>query len=242
MKQIIILQVSLLAAFLWQKATAQKVKFADNFSSKNFTDRLAPAIAPAPAALKGKGKAGGLLLKKADKKSAGSGKKVTSRVLTTARPVSQKTVKKAEAPDSLVNAVRGNLQLPFNVCSIHQQYGHMNMGTYKLYNPGITFVSPAPVAARACYDAVVENVVEAEGMYIVIASCKKIYFGYSNLEEVFVKKGDSIRTGAPVGTISMDETGNYTLLFLVQVAEKEANPYSWFNSEQRRLLASKEWD
>jgi hypothetical protein len=36
------------------------------------------------------------------------------------------------------------------------------MGSYTLFNPGITFVSPAPVAARACYDALVENVVKVE--------------------------------------------------------------------------------
>jgi hypothetical protein len=74
----------------------------------------------------------------------------------------------------------------------------------------------------------VENVVKVEDMYVVISSCKKIYFGYSNLEEVFVKKGDSIKTGMPLGTISIDETGNYSLLFLLQVAEKEKNPAYWF--------------
>jgi hypothetical protein len=193
-------------------------------------------------ALKGKGTAAGALVKKADKKLTNPGKKVTGPLLITAKRSHKKAIKKMEAPDSLVNAVKGNLQLPFAVCSVHQQYGQTDMGSYTLYNPGISFVSPAPVAARACYDAVVENVVEVEGMYVVIASCKKIYFGYSNLEEVFVKKGDSIKMGTPVGTISIDEFGNYTLLFLLQVAEKEANPHSWFNIEQRRLLATKEWD
>jgi murein DD-endopeptidase MepM/ murein hydrolase activator NlpD len=242
MKQLIILQISLLAAFLWQKVAAQKLRFADNLSSKKFTEAGAPGNLPLLPALKGKSTAGGVLFKKTDKKSASSGKKVTGPLLITAKQSTKKTIKKTEAPDSLVNAVKGNLQLPFTVCSIQQQYGQMDMGSYKLYNPGITFVSPAPVAARSCYDAIVENVVEVEGMYVVIASCKKIYFGYSNLEEVFVKKGDSIKMGTPVGTISMDETGNYTLLFLVQVAEKETNPHSWFKIEQRRLLAAKEWD
>jgi murein DD-endopeptidase MepM/ murein hydrolase activator NlpD len=228
MKQLIILQVSLLAAFLLQKVAAQKVRFADNFSSKKITDAIAPGNAPLLPALKGKGTAGGALVKKADKKSTNPGKKVTSPLLITAKRSNKKAVKKTEAPDSLVNAVKGNLQLPFAVCSIHQQFGQMNMGKYNLYNPGITFVSPAPVAARACYDAVVETVVKVEGMYVVIASCKKIYFGYSNLEEVFVKKGDSIKMGTPVGTISMDETGNYSLLFLLQVSEKEKNPAYWF--------------
>ncbi len=242
MKQLIILQVSLLAAFLWQKAAAQKVKFADNFSSKKIKAEAMPIAAPSLPALKGKGTAGGLLLKKTDKKSANPEKKVTSPLLITAKLSTKKAVKKPEAPDSLINAVKGNLQLPFTVCSVHQQYGEMNMGTYKLYNPGITFVSPAPVAARSCYDAVVENVVEVEGMYVVIASCKKIYFGYSNLEDVFVKKGDSIKAGTPVGTISMDETGNYSLLFLLQVGEKGTNPQYWFTNEQRWLLTKKEWD
>jgi murein hydrolase activator len=114
------------------------------------------------------------------------------------------------------------------------------MGTYTLFNPGITFISAAPVAARCCYDAVVENVVEIEGMYVVIASCKNIYFGYSNLEEVFVKKGDSIKTGTPVGTVSMDETGNYTLLFLLQVGEKETNPQYWFTKAKGQLQDKKE--
>jgi murein DD-endopeptidase MepM/ murein hydrolase activator NlpD len=228
MKQLIILQISLLAAFLWQKAAAQKVRLADNFSSKKFADAGAPGNAPLLTALKGKGTAAGALVKKADKKLSSPEKKVTSPLLITAKTGTKKATKKTAAPDSLVNAVKGNLQLPFAVCSIQQQFGQMDMGSYKLYNPGITFVSPAPVAARSCYDAVVENVVEVEGMYVVVASCKKIYFGYSNLDEVFVKKGDSIKTGTPVGTISIDETGNYSLLFLLQVGEKEKNPAYWF--------------
>jgi hypothetical protein len=68
MKQMIILQVSLLAAFLLQEAAAQKVKFADNFSSKKITGGAMPIAAPT---LKGKG---GGLLKKADKKSGSAGK------------------------------------------------------------------------------------------------------------------------------------------------------------------------
>jgi murein DD-endopeptidase MepM/ murein hydrolase activator NlpD len=241
MKHTVILFTSFFTLLL-QKAIAQKVKFADNLSSKKKIDGTVPIVAPTLNALKGKGNAVGALGKKADNKSANFGKKVTSPLLITTKQGNKKAVKKAEAPDSLVNAVKGNLQLPFSKSSIHQQYGKIDMGSYELYNPGITFVSPAPVAAKSCYDAVVESVVEVEGVYVVIASCKKIYFGYSNLEDVFVKKGDSIKMGTPVGTISMDETGNYSLLFLVQVAQKEANPYLWFNNEQRRLLTKKEWD
>ncbi len=242
MKQLILLQVSLLAAFLLQKVAAQKLRLADNISSKKFTGGAIPITASPLPALKGKGSAGGLLLKKTDKKPYNPEKKVTGTLLITAKQGAVKTVKKREAPDSLLNTVRGKLQLPFAVCSIHQPFGQMDMGSYKLYNPGITFVSPAPVAARSCYDAVVETVVEVEGTYVVIASCKKIYFGYSNLEEVFVKKGDTIKTGTPVGTIGMDGLGNYTLLFLLQVQEKETNPHPWFNGGQQRLTAAKEWD
>jgi septal ring factor EnvC (AmiA/AmiB activator) len=228
MKQLIILQVSLLAAFLWQKVEAQKVKFADNFSSKKSSG--IPGKLPMPPAWKGKGTVGASPAKASNNKVANPAKRITSSVLTTKKRSDKKAARRVDALDSLVHAVKGNLQLPFAVCSIHQPYGQMDMGKYKLYNPGITFTSPAPVAARCCYDAVVENVVEVEGMYVVIASCKNIYFGYSNLEEVLVKKGESIKAGTPVGTLSMDETGNYTLLFLLQVAEKEKNPETWFST------------
>jgi septal ring factor EnvC (AmiA/AmiB activator) len=238
MKQAIILLAGLFAILLVQKTTAQKIQFAGNLGTKKMP---VAETATAPVLKGAKGKAAtGLVLKKPAKAMLNPSKKTTAKVVKLT--VSKKYRNKPGAPDSLINAVKGKLEFPFLICSISQEYGHKKKGTYTLFNPGITFVSAAPVTARSCYDAVVENVVEVEGMYVVIASCQKIYFGYSNLQEVFVQKGDSITTGAPVGIVSMDETGSYSLLFLLQVSQKETNPQYWFNKSPGQLQEKKEWE
>jgi murein DD-endopeptidase MepM/ murein hydrolase activator NlpD len=137
--------------------------------------------------------------------------------------------------DSLASAMQAQLQWPFAQCSITEPFGHIDMGSYTLYNPGLTFTSPAPVMAKACYDAVVENIVLVEGHYVVLAQYNGIYFGYSHLEEVVVKKGDQLKKGDAIGTLAMDEAGNYSLLFLLQLKHKETNPHPWF--DDRGLLA-----
>jgi murein DD-endopeptidase MepM/ murein hydrolase activator NlpD len=134
--------------------------------------------------------------------------------------------------DSLASTMQAQLQWPFAQCNIAEPYGHIDMGSYTLYNPGLTFTSPAPVMALACYDAVVENIVLVEGHYVVLTSYNGIYFGYSHLEEVVVKKGDQLKKGNAIGTLAMDDTGNYSLLFLLQLKHKETNPHPWFQNTQ----------
>jgi murein DD-endopeptidase MepM/ murein hydrolase activator NlpD len=143
-----------------------------------------------------------------------------------------KVVKKSKKDklDSLASALQAQLQWPFAQCSIAEPFGHIDMGSYTLYNPGLTLCSPAPVMAHACYDAVVENIVLVEGHYMVLASYNGIYFGYSHLEEVVVKKGDQLKTGDAIGTLALDETGKYSLLFLLQLKNRETNPHPWFDN------------
>lgn len=132
--------------------------------------------------------------------------------------------------DSLAHALQAQLQWPFAGCNIAEPFGHIDMGTYTLYNPGITLSSPAPVMANACYDAVVENVVLIEGKYVVLTSYNGLYLGYSHLDEVVVKKGDQLKKGDAIGTLAMDETGEYILLLLLQLNNRERDPYPWFES------------
>jgi murein DD-endopeptidase MepM/ murein hydrolase activator NlpD len=153
------------------------------------------------------------------------------------KPAASKLVKKNKRSrlDSLASTLQAQLQWPFAQCSIAEPFGHIDMGSYTLYNPGLTLSSPAPVMAHACYDAVVENIVLIEGKYAVLASYNGIYFGYSHLDEAVVKKGDQLKKGDAIGTLALDETGNYSLLLLLQVSTKETNPYPWFDN--RGLLA-----
>jgi murein DD-endopeptidase MepM/ murein hydrolase activator NlpD len=132
--------------------------------------------------------------------------------------------------DSLASAMQAQLQWPFAGCHIAEPFGHIDMGTYTIYNPGITLSSPAPVMANACYDAVVENIVLIEGKYAVLTSYNGLYLGYSHLDEVVVKKGDQLKKGAAIGTLALDETGSYSLLLLLQLNNKERDPYPWFES------------
>ncbi len=130
--------------------------------------------------------------------------------------------------DSLASAMQAQMQWPFAGCNIAEPFGHIDMGTYTIYNPGITLSSPAPVMASACYDAVVENILLIEGKYAVLTSYCGLYLGYSHLDEVVVKKGDHLKKGDAIGTLAMDETGNYSLLLLLQLNNKEKDPYPWF--------------
>ncbi len=207
-------------------AAAQRAREPHKESFKPVTKPVAQVYQKKTALLAGV--RGRVIVKRSKQPLVNPAKQVKVRLLPALTPPVHKN-RKATAPDSLVLLVKGMLELPCNGCSVTEPYGNNRHGSYALFNPGITFSSPAPVAALASYDAVVENVVKIENMYVVLASYKHLYFAYSNLEEVCVKKGEILTAGSPLGTLAMDENGNYTLLFLLSVREKEVNPAYWFN-------------
>lgn len=168
---------------------------------------------------------GSALSNKADKHlSTVSNKKAPTSTKTVAPFVKKKTV-----TNNIAVSMLGQLQWPLTVCDITEPFGYTDMGSYTLYNPGITLSSPAPVMAKACHQAVVENIVQVEDQYVVITSYNGLYFGYSNLSEVMVSKGHQLQKGDAIGTIGIDDSGRYSLLFLVQIGDKAVDPKPWFS-------------
>lgn len=188
-----------------------------------------PIIAQQPYDDRRAGQKGNAVLRKEIKPS----KPAKSVHIPAARPTPRPTPVKNSRRiliDSLVQLIKGRLQLPFYDCTLLESFGPINNGISTIYNPGITFSSPAPVTAKACYDGVVEQVVQIEGMKVVLVSNGPLYFGYSNLADVTVQRGDSITTGQPIGTLAQDDYGNYTLLFLLSIDNKDEDPAPWFDA------------
>jgi murein DD-endopeptidase MepM/ murein hydrolase activator NlpD len=156
---------------------------------------------------------------------------------TAARPVKQRPVfvakpakprQRPSAIDSLAALLKGNLQWPFASGNIAEPFGHADQGSYTLYNPGITFASPAPVMARACHEGTVTQVAQVAGKQLVITHRHGIYMGYYNLAEVVVQKGAVLKQGDAIGTLGEDGAGGYQLLFLLQLGHKTTDPTDWF--------------
>ena len=151
-----------------------------------------------------------------------------------------KTVKKNEfilRPEAKALAVKfelnkGKLPWPVSEGIVVRKFGKQPHPTFPgitINGTGLHIVTKKGISAEAIFNGKVLNIfVSSEGRKNVLIQHGNYISSYNNLEKVYVKKGDVIKTGQKIGQIFTDKVSKKTkLIFVIFKNTTRLNPSSW---------------
>ncbi len=127
---------------------------------------------------------------------------------------------------------KGKLPRPVNSGVVILKYGQNYHPVFKNLklpdNNGINISAVAGSEAKVVFDGVVKQILVMPGYdQCVLVQHGEYFTFYCKLSKVYVKSGDSITTGTPIGVISTNEDGNAELHFQLWKGTAKQNPESW---------------
>ncbi|MFK8060640.1 MAG: murein hydrolase activator EnvC [Polaribacter sp.] len=127
---------------------------------------------------------------------------------------------------------KGKLPWPVKESIIVRRFGvqkHPTIGGITINSPGLHFVTKKGNNAEAIFNGKVLNVlVGVQGRKTVIIKHGNYLSSYNNLDNVFVKKGDNVKTAQNIGHIFTDKvSGKTKLVFVLYKNTVKLNPSSW---------------
>ncbi|MGN0033145.1 MAG: murein hydrolase activator EnvC family protein [Candidatus Limimorpha sp.] len=143
--------------------------------------------------------------------------------------------KKNSAADvQLSNKFEGNIgKLPWPVEKgvITKKYGksqHPTQPKVVIFNNGIDITTDEGAAALCVFDGQVSTVFSTGTENVVMVRHGMYFTLYANIDKVFVKAGDKVKTGQKIGIIHTSATDNTTTLHFELWNEKNnVNPEKW---------------
>lgn len=107
-------------------------------------------------------------------------------------------------------------------------HNHPVLKKVKVKNNGIDIATSKNSKARAVFDGKVVSITKISNTNIAVIIKHGDYFTvYSNLEQVFVKKGDAVKIKDPIGVIHTNLKGETELHFEIWKGSKIQNPSYW---------------
>lgn len=126
---------------------------------------------------------------------------------------------------------KGKLPWPVEQGFISEKFGiniHPVFKQVKLSNDGITITTSKNADVRSVFEGVVSEIMFIPGYNNVVIIRHGNYLTvYSNLVEVFVKKGDAIKLKQVIGKLAASDKGNSTLNFQVWKDKDKLDPQLW---------------
>ncbi len=116
---------------------------------------------------------------------------------------------------------------PYLIVSHYGAYEVNGLKHVTLDNKGIDLKGQKGAQARAIFDGEVSAIFQYNGMVGVLVRHGKYISVYCNLSSATVKRGQTVKTKQPLGTISTDATGNAVLHFQLRKETVKLNPESW---------------
>ena len=129
---------------------------------------------------------------------------------------------------------KGSLPWPVNGI-ITRKYGiqsHPTFSGIKINSPGLHIVTKSNTDAKSIFNGkVLALQSHSGGKKSVLIQHGSYISSYNNLESVYVKKGDVIKTGDKVGKVFTDKiSGKTTLLFILSKNINRLNPAKWIRT------------
>lgn len=126
---------------------------------------------------------------------------------------------------------KGNLPWPTERGVISATFGehpHPVLKGIKTKNNGIDITTSSGSTARAVFDGVVTSIMSLPSYNnVIIIKHGEFLTVYSNIGQVYVKKGDKVTTKQKLGVIEPDDTGKTKLHFELWKGKVLQNPESW---------------
>ncbi len=151
-----------------------------------------------------------------------------------------KTTKKNEfvlSPEAKALAARfelnkGKLPWPIEEGLITRRFGKQSHPIYPgitINSTGLHMITKKGKSAQAIFNGKILNVlVTSGGKRNVLIQHGNYITSYNNLEKLYVKKGDNVKTGQKIGQIFTDKvSGKTTLIFVLYKNTTKLNPASW---------------
>lgn len=130
---------------------------------------------------------------------------------------------------------KGSLPWPTERGSISSSFGEHPHPLYKgvvVVNSGIDIAVPGGTSARAVFDGEVTNILDIYNLKFIMVRHGAYTTVYSNLDQVYVKKGQKVKTKQNLGRIYTDpEKGKTELQFQVWKGTSKLNPASWISGK-----------
>ena len=129
---------------------------------------------------------------------------------------------------------RGKLPWPVEQGFVSEKFGvnvHPVFKQVKLNNAGITITTSRNADVRAVFKGVVTEIMFIPGdNNVVIVRHGNYLTVYSNLVEVFIKKGDTVNVKQKIGKLAVSSGNNSTLNFQVWRDKDNLDPQLWLTS------------
>ena len=108
------------------------------------------------------------------------------------------------------------------------EHSHPVLKGIKTKNNGVDISTTQGATARAVFDGVVTSTMTLPNYNnVVIIRHGEFLTVYSNLREIYVKKGDKVTTKQKIGIIETDESGKTKLHFELWKGKILQNPEAW---------------
>ena len=128
---------------------------------------------------------------------------------------------------------KGKLPWPVEKGVVSETFGqheHPTLPGVITVNNGIDIQTGRDAMARAIFDGIVVSVISIPGAYNhVIIKHGEYFTVYSNLEDVYVKKGDKIKVKQILGRIHTNQDGDTELHLEIWKNTTKLNPSLWIN-------------
>ncbi|MEJ6673885.1 MAG: peptidoglycan DD-metalloendopeptidase family protein [Polaribacter sp.] len=127
---------------------------------------------------------------------------------------------------------KGKLPWPIEEGLITRRFGQQPHPTFPgitINSTGLHMVTRRGKSAAAIFDGNILNVlVTSEGRKNVLIQHGNYISSYNNLDKLYVRKGDVVKTGEKIGQIFTDKvSGKTTLIFVLYKNTTKLNPSSW---------------
>ena len=127
---------------------------------------------------------------------------------------------------------RGKLPWPVSNGYISRRYGKQKHPVFpgiQVNSSGLHFTSQRGTKAESIFNGKVTEIMLNEGGKKTVVIRHGNYFSaYNNLENIYVKKGDTVSTGQILGQVFTDKiTNKTTLVFILYKNTQKLNPSSW---------------
>lgn len=128
---------------------------------------------------------------------------------------------------------KGKMPWPVAQGTITDKFGehpHPVLPDIKIKNNGIDISSPSGSNARAIYEGNVSAVISApNGTSMIMIRHGEYLSVYSNINQVFVKKGENVTAKQNIGSVYKNDEGATILHFEIWKEKEPQNPESWIS-------------
>ena len=127
---------------------------------------------------------------------------------------------------------KGKLPWPIEEGLITRRFGKQPHPTFPgitINSTGLHMVTKRGKGAAAIFDGKILNIlVTSEGRKNILIQHGNYITSYNNLDKLYVRKGDNVKTGEKIGQIFTDKvSGKTTLIFVLYKNTTKLNPSSW---------------